>query len=177
MASGPRYRHESRDTIIEALDIMLENLNQHLEITDSVSLKLDTLEVQRSIEKDLDIECTDAETQKHVDESRDQSTAEIGHIQKRIAEVMYLKEAFASAKQPSLEILQNTYRALYDSIVFESIKRYGLVLNSDKSKWCSKRLEEDEREKRSIHLYAQALMLGFGTWPQMRWYRFPFDRP
>lgn len=175
MARGPKYRHESRKYIVLALATMIENLDKKLKITDSVTGQLDTLEEHRKMDKDLERDSSEEELERGLDESRDRSIAEIGHIQRRIEDVKQLKAAFESHRSPPDEVIKKTCDALKDSIVFEAIKLYGLLLKPDKSTWGAERLAEDEREKYSTHIYAQALMLGFGVWPQMRWHSFPFD--
>jgi len=176
MPKGPRYRHDARKYIAQALKTMLENLDKQLEITDHVTGILDTVEEHRKMDEDFAMKSTEEELAKSLEDSRDQSIAEIGHIQRRIDEVKQLKAAFESSKSPSIEVIEKTYWALFDSIVFEAVRRHGMLLEPDKSTWSAERLAEDKREKYNIYMYSQALMLGFGVMPQMCWYRFPFDR-
>lgn len=175
MAKGPRYRHEAREYIVLALDTMIENLSYKLQISESVSYQLDTPEAIREMEEDFEMESTEEDRELYLEEARTQSIAGFGHIQRRLDEVRRLKAALESPEPPSSELVEKTYIAIRDSIVFNAIRRHGLVLEHDKSKWNAERHEQERLEKLSLHHYSQALMLGFGLWPQMSWHCFPFD--
>lgn len=177
MAKNVRYRHQGRKYIVLALDAMIADLSRDLQITDAVSEEMDTIESVRQLDADLDIDSSEEDKRKFLNKRRDESIAELGHIQLRIENVRELKAAFESNTPPSQETIKKSYRALMDSVAFQAICLHGILLNPDAVKRSKTQLEQYEREKKNLYLYCQALTLGFGIWPRMQWHLFPFDSP
>jgi hypothetical protein len=175
MARGYKYRHDARQYVALALQTMIENLDMHLKVVDSVANELDTMEEHRKLDEELEMNSSDEEIASMLEDSRDETIAKIGHIQRRTEELKLLKKAFESKTRPADDAIASVCAALHDSIVFEAMKIYGFSPEPNTSTWKPEMIEQLKREKYSIHMYAQALMLGFGVMPRMRWHLFPFD--
>jgi hypothetical protein len=177
MVTLPRYRHEGRVSIIPALEAMIDALDESLRVIVTVADEINTVEAYREMDEEVGIFISEDDLRRDVENGQDQSMVEIGHVQRRIAEVQSLKAAFESEVLPSSEVLTKTYVALMDSINYEAIRVYGLTTGDNTSDWNAKRLAEDKKEEYRIHLYSYALIAAFGVMPFMRWHRFPFDTP
>lgn len=177
MTIQPKYRHTGRDSVVVAFEAMIDALDEMLKITIEVDEEIGTIEAYRAMDEEVGIYTSEEELRIDVEKGQDQSMADIGHIQRRIAEVKELKAAYESPVVPSKEVLAKTYTALMHSINYEAIRVYGLTAGDDTSGWNAKQLAEDKKEKYRIHLYSYALIAAFGVMPFMKWHRFPFDTP
>lgn len=183
MGAKPKYKVESKACIIQALQVMLDNLYVRLRICDTVSLEFDTEEEHRKLfegNEDL-LTPSQEELFESLEESKDRSIRELGHIEKRITEVRCLKEAFEGSEVPPLDVLSKTYGALRSSLIFEAMNLCsgnpraeifasgvaGLNLGKEK-------IEEIERLGNTMQVYSEALWFGFNLFP-FRWSEFPFD--
>lgn len=182
MGLKPRYKPDRKQSVIAALQVMIDNLYTNLRISDKVSFDLDTEEGHRRMFEMCDEPPPSAdELRKSVEESKDKSIRTLGHIQKRIDEVRALKDAFETPEIPSPEVLGKTYRALRSSLVFEAMQLCignpreqiftngiaGLNLGKEKA-------EEVDRLGKTLQAYTEALMFGFNV-STFFWNEFPFD--
>jgi len=182
MSLRPKYSPASKDRIIAALQVMIDNLRRDLLITEKVSSDLDTEEEHRNINELCELPPVSAEElRQSVESAKDESISKLGHIQKRIDEVRALKEAFESSDIPSRMICSKAYWALRSSLLFEAM-HLG-VGNPTKEIFgkgiaslglSKEKVEDIERLGRTIEVYTEALWFGFHLSPHS-WGEFPFD--
>jgi len=178
VALQQRYKTEHKQMVIDALQAMLDRLQQKLRIYDFVSMHLDTPEEHRDILDTLGIHGSPEELAESLNASRDRSISDLGHIQKRIDEVRCLKEAF-EAGTPSPSNINRAYAAIRSSQLYESMElavccplkqivAAGVADLSDEKK------AEVQLISKMLRVYSDALMFGFNLSP-MFWSEFPFD--
>jgi hypothetical protein len=182
MGLKPRYKPDNKQSVIAALQVMIDNLYTNLQITDKITFDLDTVEEHRKTFEMCDETPPPAEElRQSVEEAKDRSIRELGHIQKRIDEVRALKDAFESSEIPSPAVLGKTYRALRSSLTLEAMQLCignpreeifasgiaGLNLGKEKA-------EEVDRLGKTLQAYTEALMFSFNL-SMIFWNEFPFD--
>jgi hypothetical protein len=184
MGLKPRYRSNGKQSVIAALQVMIDNLRTKLRIIDRVSFDLDTEEEERKTFELLgEPRPSSEELRQLVGERGDKSIRKLGHIQRRIDEVRWLKEAFEAPEVPTSEILGKTYVALRSSLTLEAIQLclgnpreqiFAVGINS--LSLGKEKAEEIERLGKTIQAYSQALVFGFRV-DTFFWNEFPFDDP
>ncbi len=183
MGLKPRYKSDYKQYIITALQVMIDNLCIRLQIVEGSSFRLDTEEEHRKLFAGLCCQTPPSpeELRQSVEEARDESIQELGHIQKRIDEVRVLKEVFKGPEVPSPQILNKTYGTLRSSLIHEAM---DLCMGNPREKVFAtgiagldkEKAEEVERIGKNIQAYSEALMFGFNM-STFFWNEFPFDSP
>ncbi len=179
MSLKTKYNPDHKQTVIAALQVMIDNLCTNLQIIDSVSSDLDTEEEHRRIFEPCDPPLSPEELRQSLEDSRDSSIRELGHIQKRIDEVRALKEAFDAEGFPSADVLGKTYTALRSSLIYAAM---GLCFGNPREQIFTtgviglgkEKAEEVEQLGKTIQAYTEALMFGFNV-SMFFWNEFPFD--
>jgi hypothetical protein len=179
MALELRYKPEYRDVVIDALQVMLDNLGTKLQIQDGVSLYLDTREEYQTLNEAMRIGLTEEQISESVQAGRDRSALLLGHIQRRIAEVKVLKEAFELPTSPSQCILNQAYTAIRSSLLYEAMNLalccpVKSIITAGVSGLGKTKVKEVHRLGDTVEAYSKALMCGFGLSP-IFWSEFPFD--
>lgn len=173
------YRHTSvrAEHIVTALDAMLEHLNHLLKVTDKDAEETDTPEWIQKTELELVPDgkvYTEEELENEVNKNRDQTIAELGHLQRRIGEVKALRDAFAGIECPSDYVILKTFHALKSSITYEAMWLYTFVVEPSRDR-TAEHTAEDLARKQRIRAYSQGLFFGFNCSAHMGWNYFPFD--